>query len=430
MKTVLAFLTMWMSGAAVATTADDVARATAAVEADVIAWRRDIHQHPELSNRETRTAALVAEHLRSLGMDVETGVAHTGVVGVLRGGLPGGVVALRADMDALPVTEQTGLAFASTVTDQYLGQPVGVMHACGHDTHVAILMGTASVLASMRASIPGTVKFIFQPAEEGAPPGEDGGAGMMVREGVLDNPKVDAIFGLHAMQSGTTGQVSLKPLGAMASADRYELVITGRQTHGAMPWAGVDPIVVGAQIVTAFQSIVSRNVDITAAPAIVTVGTFNAGVRNNIIPDSATLTGTIRTFDPQVQKFIHARMRSIAQGIAQGMGAAAVLDIVEATPVTFNDAALTQRMRPTLVRVFGETNVLDSPLITGAEDFAYYQQQVPGLFFFLGVRPVSVAAAKAVPNHSPFFDADEAALAGGVRAMANLALDYLSMSDR
>ncbi len=427
MKNILIAALAWLWSASVAADFDaQVGAAARAVETDVIAWRRDIHQHPELSNRETRTAALVAKHLRNLGMEVRTGVAHTGVVGVLRGGKAGGVVALRADMDALPVKEQTGLPFASSQTSDYIGQSVGVMHACGHDNHVAILMGVATVLAGMRESIPGTVKFIFQPAEEGAPPGEDGGADMMIREGVLENPKVDAIFGLHVMQFGTAGQVSLRALGAMASADRFELTITGRQTHGAMPWAGVDPIVVGAQIVTAYQSIVSRNVDITAAPAIVTVGTFNAGVRNNIIPDRASLTGTIRTFDPGVQQLIHDRMRGIATGIAESMGATAELTIQKATPVTFNDAALTRRMRPTLERVYGTTNVLDSALVTGAEDFAFYQQHVPGLFFFLGVRPSSVSAANAVPNHSPFFDADEAALVDGVRAMSSLALDYLS----
>lgn len=427
MKNIWIAALAWLWSAAVAADFDaQVGTAARAVETDVIAWRRDIHQHPELSNRETRTAALVAKHLRDLGMEVRTGVAHTGVVGVLRGGQAGGVVALRADMDALPVKEQTGLPFASSQTSDYIGQPVGVMHACGHDNHVAILMGVATVLAGMRESIPGTVKFIFQPAEEGAPPGEDGGADMMIREGVLENPKVDAIFGLHVMQFGTAGQVSLRALGAMASADRFELTITGRQTHGAMPWAGVDPIVVGAQIVTAYQSIVSRNVDITAAPAIVTVGTFNAGVRNNIIPDSASLTGTIRTFDPGVQQLIHDRMRGIATGIAESMGATAELSIQKATPVTFNDAALTRRMRPTLERVYGATNVLDSALVTGAEDFAFYQQHVPGLFFFVGVRPASVSAANAIPNHSPFFDADEAALVDGVRAMSSLALDYLS----
>lgn len=427
MKILLIASVAWLWSASVAADIDaQIGTAARAVETNVIAWRRDIHQHPELSNRETRTAALVAKHLRDLGMEVRTGVAHTGVVGVLRGGKAGGVVALRADMDALPVTEQTGLSFASRETSEYIGQPVGVMHACGHDNHVAILMGAATVLAGMRESIPGTVKFIFQPAEEGAPPGEDGGADMMIREGVLENPKVDAIFGLHVMQFGTAGQVSLRALGAMASADRFELTVTGRQTHGAMPWAGVDPIVVGAQIVTAYQSIVSRNVDITAAPAIVTVGTFNAGVRNNIIPDSASMTGTVRTFDPVVQQLIHDRMRSIATGIAASMGATAELSIEKATPVTFNDAVLTRRMRPTLERVYGATNVLDSALVTGAEDFAFYQQHVPGLFFFLGVRPVSVSPANAIPNHSPFFDADEAALVDGVRAMASLAIDYLS----
>ncbi len=409
---------------------EEIARRAQAVEADVVAWRRDIHAHPELSNREIRTAALVAEHLKALGMEVHTGVAHTGVVGILRGGQPGGVVALRADMDALPVAEQTGLPFASAVKGEYLGQPVGVMHACGHDNHVAILMGAATVLAGMRDSIPGTVKFIFQPAEEGPPPGEEGGARLMVREGVLDNPKVDAVFGLHVMQVAATGQVAMRPLGAMASSDRYEMRITGRQTHGAMPWAGIDPITIGAQIVTALQTIVSRNVDITTAPAVVTVGSFHAGVRNNIIPDEAVLSGTIRTFDPAVKRMVHTRMNEIATGIGESMGAKVELRIEMMTPVTFNDAALTKQMRPTLARIYGADNVLESPPLTGAEDFAFYQEDVPGLFFFLGVRRPDVPVEQAIPNHSPYFDADEAALTDGVRAMATLATDFLTAQDR
>ncbi len=421
---------VWVGAALLAASAaadlhQQIDTGAAAVAADVIAWRRDIHAHPELSNRETRTAALVAAHLRSLDIDVTAGVAHTGVVGVLRGGKPGGVVALRADMDALPVVEETGLPYASKVRSQYLGQEVGVMHACGHDNHVAILLGVATVLAGVRDQLPGTVKFIFQPAEEGPPPGEEGGAEMMVAQGVLKNPDVEAIFGLHVMQLDTTGQVSMRPLGAMASSQRFELVVKGRQTHGAMPWSGIDPIVIASEIVGALQTIVSRQVNLATSPAVVTVGTFHSGVRNNIIPDDATLTGTIRTFDPQVTNLVHTRMREIATGIAAGLGGEAILTIHEGNPATINDATLLERMRPSLVRVYGDANVRESAPVMAAEDFAFYQQQVPGLFFFVGVRPPDVPAEAQIPNHSPKFYADENALENAVRAMASLAVDYL-----
>ena len=404
---------------------EDIDEAAAAVETNVIAWHRDIHENPELSNREVRTAALVASYLKTLDIEVTTGIAHTGVVGILRGGKPGKVVALRADMDALPVVEQTGLPYASTVTSQYQDQEVGVMHACGHDNHVAILMGVAKVLSSVRAQLPGTVKFIFQPAEEGAPPGEEGGAGMMVREGVLKNPDVDAIFGLHVMQLDQTGQVSMRPLGAMASSQRFEIVVKGRQTHGATPWSGIDPIVVASQIVGGLQTIVSRRVDISSSPAVVTVGTFHSGTRNNIIPDDAKLTGTIRTFDPAVSEKVREEMRQIATGIAQSQGAEATLSLSEGNPATINDPALLEQMRPTLVRIYGDANVRVSRPLMLAEDFAFYQQQVPGLFFFVGVRPPDVPEDAAIPNHSPKFFADENALKDAVRAMASLAADYL-----
>ena len=414
---------------------EDIDEGAAAVEANVIAWHRDIHENPELSNHEIRTAALVASYLKTLDIEVTTGVAHTGVVGILRGDRPRGgkagkVVALRADMDALPVAEETGLPYASTVTGQYQGQDVGVMHACGHDNHVAILMGAAKVLAGVRAQLPGTVKFIFQPAEEGAPPGEEGGAGMMVREGVLKNPDVDAIFGLHVMQLDGTGQVSMRPLGAMASSQRFEIVVKGRQTHGATPWSGIDPIVVASQIVGGLQTIVSRRVDISSSPAVVTVGTFHSGTRNNIIPDDAKLAGTIRTFDPAVSEAVRDEMRQIATGIAQSQGAEATLSFSEGNPATINDPALLEQMRPTLVRIYGDANVRVSRPLMLAEDFAFYQQQVPGLFFFVGVRPPAVAADAAIPNHSPRFFADENALKDAVRAMASLAADYLRQQDR
>lgn len=408
--------------------AERIAAGARAVEDRVIAWRRDIHQHPELSNREFRTSKLVAEHLKRLGMKVTTGVAHTGVVGLLEGGRPGPVVALRADMDGLPVVERTGLPFASKERSTYEGQEVGVMHACGHDAHVAILMGAAEVLAGMRADLPGTIKFVFQPAEEGAPKGEEGGAELMIREGVLKNPDVEAVFGLHISQGDPVGQMSYRPRGAMASAQRFGITVHGRQTHGAQPWAGVDPIVVGAHIVTALQTIVSRQLEITRGPAVVTVGTFHAGVRNNIVPDEAVLGGTIRSFDPDMRAAIHQKVEQIAVSVAESMGAQATVEIDPGLPVTYNDEDLTEAMLPTLRDVYGARNVRLGEPITGAEDFSFYQEQVPGLFFFIGARPPDVPQAEAIPNHSPLFDIDEGALVLGVEAMSRLAVDYLQRS--
>src|SRR5438034_1104001 len=352
-------------------------RAAAQVEGKVVAWRRDIHAHPELSNREVRTGQIVADHLRALGLDVRTGVAHTGVVGVLRGGRPGPVVALRADMDALPVTEEVDVPFASKVHATYNGQDVGVMHACGHDTHTAMLMGVAEVLAGMRNDLPGTVKFIFQPAEEGAPVGERGGAEVMIEEGALDDPKPSAIFGLHVFPY-PAGEIRYRPGGAMASADAFRIVVHGRQTHGALPWAGIDPIVVASQIVLGLQTITSRQVDLTAAPAIVTVGAINGGVRYNIIPDSVVMIGTIRTFDTAVRNDIHQRVRRTAESIAQSAGATAQVTIDTATAVTYNDPALTESILPTLRAVAGASHVALGPPITAAEDFSRYQQRIPG----------------------------------------------------
>src|SRR5213596_3372312 len=343
------------------------ARATQ-VEGKVVAWRRDIHAHPELSNRETRTADLVAQHLRSLGIEVRTGVAHTGVVGVLRGGRPGPVVALRADMDALPVTEEVDVPFASKVRATYNGQEVGVMHACGHDAHTEMLMGVAEVLAGMRQELPGTVKFIFQPAEEGQPAGETGGAEEMIVEGALENPKPAAIFGLHVFPY-PTGEIRYRPGATMASADAFRIIVHGRQTHGALPWAGIDPVVIAAQIVLGLQTIASRQIDVTAAPAIVTVGVINGGVRYNIIPDSVVMVGTIRAFDSGVRRDIHDRVRRTAESIAQSAGATAQVTIDTTTAVTYNDPALTERILPTLRDVAGASHVTLAPPITAAEDF-------------------------------------------------------------
>ena len=391
----------------------------------VVTWRRDLHANPELGNREFRTAEIIAEHLLSLGMEVQTEVAHTGVVGVLRGGLPGPVVAFRADMDALPVTELVDLPFASKVRTDYNGQEVGVMHACGHDNHMAILMGAAEVLAGMRERLPGTVKFIFQPAEEGAPSGEDGGASLMVREGALENPRPDAIFGLHVMPQ-RTGFIGYRAEGAMASSQTLGIIVRGSQTHGAMPWGGVDPVVVSSQIVLGLQTIVSRQSDITQAPAVVTIASIHGGLRSNIIPDSVVMLGTVRTLDLEMQKRIEERIRRTAAGIAESAGATAEVSLSAGVPITYNDPELTQRMAPTLERVAGPGNAAASPPTTGAEDFSYFQREIPGLYFFLGVIPDSIPLLQAAPNHSPYFFADEAALPLGVRALAHLAVDFLA----
>jgi amidohydrolase len=394
------------------------------VEERVVAWRRDIHQHPELSNREFRTGALVAEHLEALGLEVRTGVAHTGVVGVLRGGRPGKVVALRADMDALPVTEETDVPFASAVKTTYLDREVGVMHACGHDAHTAILMGVAEVLASQRETLPGTVVFLFQPAEEGAPPGEKGGARLMLAEGALEDPRPDAIFGLHVVPQHAAGEIALVPGGAMASSDRLRIVVTGRQTHAAYPWLGVDPIAVAARIVLALQSIPARQMDVRH-PSVVSIGAIHGGVRHNIIPQEVELLGTIRTLEPAEQQELHRRIRETATKIAESSGASADVEIKIGYPVTWNDPDLTTRMRPTLEAVAGPDGVVVGLPRTGAEDFSFFAQEVPGLYFWLGVRPPEQAPGEAASNHSPLFFVDEAALPLGVRALSRLAVDYL-----
>ena len=399
--------------------AAEVDRIVAEIEPKVVAWRRDFHQNPELGLAETRTAGVIAEELRKLGYEVTTGVGGTGVVGVLRGAKPGPVVALRADMDGLPVTEQVELPFKSTARTTWKGQEVGVMHACGHDNHMAIQLGTAAVLARLRERLPGTVKLLFQPAEEGP-----GGAAPMIAAGVLEKPAVDAIFGLHVFPY-PVGTVVYRSGPLMASADEFVIRIQGRQTHGAIPWGGVDPIVVGSQIVLALQTIVSRSVNITEAPAVVTIGRFTAGNRANIVPESAELEGTVRAFDEKVRATIHERIRTIATNVAESAGASATVEFGLGYPVTRNDPALTERMLPTLRRVAGESSVVLGPLTGTAEDFAFFQQKVPGLYFFLGVTPRDQDPTRAAMNHSPLFFADESALPIGVRLMSNLALDYL-----
>lgn len=405
---------------------DDINRRVAAVMPQVITWRRDFHEHPELGNREFRTQKIVADYLRSLGMDVRTDIAKTGVVGVLRGGKPGGVVALRSDMDALPVAEQVDLPFKSTVRSTYAGQDVGVMHACGHDAHMAMLMGAATVLAGMRAELPGTVKFLFQPAEEGPPPGERGGAVLMIEGGALENPAPTAIFGLHVWPE-EAGKLSFKPGAEMSMADGLSIIVKGKQTHGAQPWKGVDPVVVSAEIVTALQSITARQTDITLAPAVVTVATIHGGVRGNIIPDSVVMTGTIRTFDKAMREDVHMRIKRTAEFIAQASGATAAVSFGGASgsaPV-YNDPALLTRMMPTITRVAGG-KINPNAVWMPSEDYSLYQQKIPGLFLFLGINKAGVSVDDAAPNHSPLFYVNEDALPVGVKALAGLAFDYLA----
>jgi amidohydrolase len=396
------------------------------VESDVIAIRRDIHQHPELGNREIRTAKLVADRLRASGLEVRENVAHTGVVALLEGGKPGPVVALRADMDALPVSEQVDLPFASKVRTTYNGQDVGVMHACGHDAHVAILLGAAEVLAGMRDELSGTVKFIFQPAEEGAPEGEEGGAELMVREGVLENPTVDAIFGLHVTSRFPVGMIAYKPEGMMAAVDSFRIVVQGRQTHGAYPWLGVDPIVVAAQIVLGLQTIPSRQLDSSLAPSIVTVGAIHGGVRSNIIPDEVEMIGTIRALDAEMRDDMHNRIRRTAESIAASAGATAEVTIDSGYPITYNDVTLTEQTLPSLRKAAGGENVRLVNAVLGAEDFSFFQQQIPGLFFWLGTRPPDQAEVEAPSNHSPLFYVDEDGLRLGVLALTQVTVDYLN----
>jgi amidohydrolase len=406
------------------TLADSVMQRADAVDARVLSWRRDLHQHPELSNREFRTARLVADQLRELGLEVRTQVAHTGVVGILEGGLPGPVLALRADMDGLPVTETTGLPFASRERSSYLDRDVGVMHACGHDAHTAILLGVATVLAGMREELPGTLIFLFQPAEEGAPPGEEGGARLMIQQGALESPKPDAVFGLHVIPQLAAGQIGVRARGVMAGSDRLRIVVRGSQTHAAYPWLGVDPIAAASRIVLALGEIPARRVD-TRIPGVVSIGAIHGGVRGNIIPGEVELLGTIRALDPALQQALHAEVRRTAVGMAEATGASAEVEIEIGYPITWNDPALVAQMRPTIERVAGADNVVEPLPRTGAEDFSFLAKQAPGLYFWLGIRPPGIPLADAIPNHSPDFIIDEDALPLGVRALASMAVEFL-----
>jgi amidohydrolase len=395
------------------------------VESKVIDWRRHLHENPELSNREFNTAKYIAKHLRGLGIEVQEGVAKTGVVGLLKGDLPGKVVALRADMDALPVTERNNLPFKSIVTSEYNGKKTGVMHACGHDSHVAILMGTAEVLSKMKSKIRGTVKFIFQPAEEGAPKGEEGGAKLMVKENVLKNPDVDAIFGLHISSGTDVGIIEYKTGGIMAASQTFEVNIKGKQAHGSRPWTSVDPILTAASIIQGLQTIISRETELTKEGAVITVGVMNAGIRSNIIPETAKLIGTIRTLDYDMQKFINKRMQEMVPAIAKVHRAEATIEISKGLPITYNHIKLTEKMLPTLQRIAGVDKVVTISAITGAEDFSFYQEKIPGLFFFLGGKSLDVKSEEAAGHHTPDFVLDESGFILGVKTMTALTLDYL-----
>jgi len=416
-----------------AATADElreaVDRAAHAAMPRVIEWRRDLHEHPELSNREKRTSAIVAKQLRKLGLRVRTGVAHTGVVAVLRGSAERPVVALRADMDALPVTEETGLPFASRARTTYQGHEVGVMHACGHDAHTAILLGVAEALASARDRLPGTVLFLFQPAEEGPPTGERGGAKLMLEEGAFDDPAPDAVFGLHVSAFQNSGEIGVVPGAAMASSDRLTVRVKGRGAHAGYPWRGIDPIPVAAQIVLALEALPARQVDARVG-SVVSFGAIRGGVRYNIIPDEVELQGTIRALGKEVREQLHERVQRTAKGIAESAGATAEVQIDQGNLITWNDPDLVARIRPTLERVAGHERVVEPLPWTGAEDFSRYLERVPGVFFFLGTNPPGVALADAAPNHSPRFLLDEGALETGVRALAQLAVDTLAAPPR
>jgi amidohydrolase len=401
-----------------------------AVEAKVIAWRRDIHQHPELGYQEVRTAKLVADHLSALGYEVKAGVGRTGVVALLRGGKPGPVVALRADMDALPVKEEVEVPFASKAMATWRGKQVPVMHACGHDAHVAILMGVAEVLASLRADLPGTIKLLFQPAEEGSGDGSPSGAALMIRDGAMRDPKPDAIFGLHVTSGLKVGDIAIRPGGMLASSDGLHIEIKGSQTHGAVPWGGVDPIVAAAQVIMALQTIPSRQIDVTRSPVVVTIGSIHGGNRGNIIPETVVMEGTIRTHDEAIRSKVHEKVKDVAEAVARAAGAEAKVRIGRGYPVTANDPPLTAWAQASLRRAAGPAHVHEARPTMGAEDFSLLAHETPGVFFFLGItppdkRPGVTGLGGAAPNHSPRFFVDEAGLRTGVRALSYLAVDFL-----
>jgi amidohydrolase len=405
---------------------DRISAAIDKIESRCIAWRRDIHQNPELGNREFRTAKLIADHLRGLGMEVKENVAKTGVVGILRGAKPGPCIALRADMDALPVVERVSLPFASKVKSTYNGQEVGVMHACGHDTHVAMLMSVAEILSAMKNEMKGIVKFIFQPAEEGPPEGEEGGAPLMIKEGVMENPKVDVIFGLHIESNIEVGKIEYKPGAFMASSDWFAIKVKGKGSHGSQPWLGVDPIAISAQIIQGLQNIVSRQSDLTKAPVVISVGKIEGGVRSNIIPEECMLYGTIRTLDSKMQQEVHEKLRRVVTNIAEAGGATTEITIDTKTLVTYNDPELVKKTVPFLEAAVGKVNVKERSWVTGAEDFSYFGLKAPSFFFYLGGMPHGNDPQKAPPHHTPDFFIDESGMKTGIKAFCQLVLDYLN----
>lgn len=421
-----AFSMTFSQKARTATLREKISKAAAAIETKCVEWRRQIHEYPELGNREFKTAKLIADHLKSLGIDVQEGVAKTGVVGILRGGKPGPVVALRADMDALPVTERANLSFASKQKTEYQGAEVGVMHACGHDTHVAMLMSVAEILSGMRSELKGTVKFIFQPAEEGPPVGEEGGAKLMVQEGVMDNPKVDAIFGLHIESFIEAGQIHYKPGAFMAAADFFTIKVKGKASHGSQPWLGVDPISISAQIINGLQTIVSRQSELTKAPVVISVGKIQGGVRTNIISEECIMQGTIRTLDSGMRTQVLNNFRHVVNTIAEAGGGSAEISIDEMTLVTYNEPDLVKKMIPSLQAAAGVNNVKERQWVTGAEDFSFYSLKAPAFFFYLGGMPVGNDPLKAPPHHTPDFFIDEKGMQTGIKAFCHLVFDYLN----
>lgn len=400
----------------------EIEAATSKLMPQIVGWRRHIHQNPELGNREFQTAKYIESHLRKLGLEVRTGIAKTGVVGILKGSQPGPVIGLRADMDGLPVTERNSLPFRSNAKAEYNGQTVGVMHACGHDAHVAMLMGAAEVLAGMKSKLKGTVVFIFQPAEEGPPAGEEGGAPLMVKEGVMDNPKIDAIFGIHISSGLEAGKIAYKSGPVMAASDWFSIKIKGRQTHGAYPWLGTDPIAVATQIYTGLQMIVSRQSNLAKAPVVITVGRMSAGVRENIIPEEVTMAGTIRTLDDAMQRDVHAKIRQTATKIAESMGASAEVSIETKAPVTYNTPELVKKTVPSLEKAAGKPNLLEGEWVTGAEDFAFFREKAPAFYFWVG--GMQKGATSVFPHHTPDFYIDDSRLDVGVKAFANIVFDY------
>ncbi|MGB5027783.1 MAG: amidohydrolase [Chitinophagaceae bacterium] len=408
--------------------AEKISIATDKIEAKCNNWRRDFHQHPELGNSEFRTAKIIADHLRSLGIEVKENIGKTGVVGILKGAKPGPCIGLRADMDALPVVERVNLPFASKAQSTYNGQSVGVMHACGHDAHVAILMSVAEILAGMKNELTGTIKFIFQPAEEGPPEGEEGGAPLMIKDGVLENPKVDVMFGLHINSQTEAGKIKYRVGGIMAASDWFKIKVKGKQTHGSQPWAGIDPVVVSAQIINGLQTIVSRQTELTKNPAVISVSVINGGVRSNIIPEEVNMLGTIRTLDTGMQRIIHEKIILTASKIAESAGATAETVIDKKTLVTYNEPALTKKMIPSFIKAAGVDNVVETEAVTGAEDFSFFAEKVPSLFFFIGGMEKGKGAKKAFPHHTPDFYIDESGMKTGIKAFCHLVLDYMNIS--